>query len=188
MVKINTNTIQSAKTTANSIRQRESQYILLKKTEQLPIEELNVDGKVWGYGVYPDSKYFTHVKVGKKNDSKYNREILTFYDKNNNMINRIFVGNNINKQRAVPVCMSDIDIMDETRYHTGLCELDRVFGGGIVKGSLVLIGGSPGIGKSTLLLQICDYLGEKLRIFKRKSPGGAVIFSAFSCDFVESLV
>ncbi len=72
--------------------------------------------------------------------------------------------NNINKQRAVPVCMSDIDIMDETRYHTGLCELDRVFGGGIVKGSLVLIGGSPGIGKSTLLLQICDYLGEKLRI------------------------
>ena len=98
MVKINTNTIQSAKTTANSIRQRESQYILLKKTEQLPIEKLNVDGKVWGYGVYPDSKYFTHVKVGRKNDSKYNREILTFYDKNNNMINRIFIGNNINKQ------------------------------------------------------------------------------------------
>ncbi|WP_443964267.1 ATPase domain-containing protein, partial [Ruminococcus sp.] len=49
---------------------------------------------------------------------------------------------------------------NEVRYATGLKELDRVLGGGLVKGSLVLLGGEPGIGKSTMLLQICQYLGE----------------------------
>lgn len=49
---------------------------------------------------------------------------------------------------------------NEIRYATGLNELDRVLGGGLVKGSLVLLGGEPGIGKSTLLLQICQHLGE----------------------------
>ncbi len=49
---------------------------------------------------------------------------------------------------------------DEVRYSTGLSELDRVLGGGLVKGSLVLLGGEPGIGKSTMLLQICEFLGE----------------------------
>ena len=54
------------------------------------------------------------------------------------------------------------DIGDDTdvRYNTGIGELDRVLGGGLVKGSLVLLGGEPGIGKSTLLLQICQFLGE----------------------------
>lgn len=47
---------------------------------------------------------------------------------------------------------------DEVRYSTGLTELDRVLGGGLVKGSLVLLGGEPGIGKSTILLQICKTL------------------------------
>lgn len=50
---------------------------------------------------------------------------------------------------------------DEVRYSTGIGELDRVLGGGLVKGSLVLLGGEPGIGKSTLLLQICEYLGKE---------------------------
>ena len=50
------------------------------------------------------------------------------------------------------------------RYHTGLKELDRVLGGGIVRGGLMLIGGDPGIGKSTLLLQICEHLGSTLKI------------------------
>lgn len=55
--------------------------------------------------------------------------------------------------------IGDIDgSYDEVRYSTGLSELDRVLGGGLVKGSLVLLGGEPGIGKSTILLQICKTL------------------------------
>ena len=58
--------------------------------------------------------------------------------------------------------IGDVEIdRDEVRYKTGLNELDRVLGGGLVKGSLVLLGGEPGIGKSTLLLQICQHLGEE---------------------------
>lgn len=52
----------------------------------------------------------------------------------------------------------------EVRYTTGISELDRVLGGGLVKGSLVLVGGDPGIGKSTLLLQICSCLSEGKKI------------------------
>lgn len=57
--------------------------------------------------------------------------------------------------------ITDVDAAaDETRCKTGLNELDRVLGGGLVKGSLVLLGGEPGIGKSTMLLQICQFMGE----------------------------
>ena len=59
-------------------------------------------------------------------------------------------------RKAVPI--SDVETTDELRFHTGMGELDRVLGGGAVKGSLVLVGGAPGIGKSTLMLQICDSL------------------------------
>ena len=57
-----------------------------------------------------------------------------------------------------PKAMSEVETTDELRFATGMGELDRVLGGGAVKGSLVLVGGSPGIGKSTLMLQICDSL------------------------------
>ena len=55
---------------------------------------------------------------------------------------------------VTPVFLKDIEVNSEERILTGSTELDRVLGGGIVKGSLVLIGGDPGIGKSTLLLQV----------------------------------
>lgn len=54
--------------------------------------------------------------------------------------------------------LSEIEGGDEIRFSTGMDELDRVLGGGAVRGSLVLVGGAPGIGKSTLLLQICQYV------------------------------
>ena len=60
--------------------------------------------------------------------------------------------------------IGEITCDGEIRYKTGLGELDRVLGGGIVKGSLVLLSGDPGIGKSTILLQICQYLGQTLKI------------------------
>lgn len=60
--------------------------------------------------------------------------------------------------------LAEIDIDDDVRYKTGIGEFDRVLGGGLVKGSIVLLGGAPGIGKSTLLLQICQYLGEEYSI------------------------
>lgn len=63
------------------------------------------------------------------------------------------------------VSLSGVDTdQDDVRYSTGVKELDRVLGGGLVRGSLVLIGGEPGIGKSTLLLQICQFLGENYTI------------------------
>ena len=59
---------------------------------------------------------------------------------------------------ASPMNMSEVSIKSEERIPTGIGELDRVLGGGIVTGSLSLVGGDPGIGKSTLLLQVCRNL------------------------------
>ncbi len=60
--------------------------------------------------------------------------------------------------------LDEVDIANEIRYSTGMNELDRVLGGGAVEGSLVLVGGAPGIGKSTLLLQICSCLCAERRV------------------------
>lgn len=58
------------------------------------------------------------------------------------------------------VVIDEINETSEIRYDTGISEFNRVLGGGLVKGSLVLIGGDPGIGKSTILLQACKFLSE----------------------------
>lgn len=64
------------------------------------------------------------------------------------------------RSRAVPSVLADITIREDDRVSTGIKELDRVLGGGIVQGSMTLVGGDPGIGKSTLLLQVCRNLSE----------------------------
>ena len=65
------------------------------------------------------------------------------------------------EKRQEPVILKDISLSEDERQTTQIGELDRVLGGGIVQGSLVLVGGDPGIGKSTLLLQVCRNLAEK---------------------------
>ena len=60
--------------------------------------------------------------------------------------------------------LEEIGADSDVRYDTGIGELNRVLGGGLVKGSLVLLGGEPGIGKSTILLQICQFLGQERSI------------------------
>lgn len=65
---------------------------------------------------------------------------------------------------AQVVPLADVSADDEARSRTGIGELDRVLGGGIVPGSLVLVGGDPGIGKSTLLLQVCRQMARMKKI------------------------
>ncbi len=64
-------------------------------------------------------------------------------------------------EMSAPVSIDEISLEDEDRLIVGIGELDRVLGGGIVPGSLTLVGGDPGIGKSTLLLQVCKQLSDK---------------------------
>ena len=87
----------------------------------------------------------------------------------NSMTEQVSAGKGSKSSRSTAVSkkalpLSQIDDSDEIRFSTGVGELDRVLGGGAVKGSLVLVGGAPGIGKSTLMLQICQQLGQFSRV------------------------
>ncbi len=76
--------------------------------------------------------------------------------------------------RATAKPISEISFESEPRYKTGIKELDRVLGGGIVKGSVALISGDPGIGKSTILLQICKNIEKGLRVLYVSGEESAV--------------
>jgi DNA repair protein RadA/Sms len=76
-------------------------------------------------------------------------------------------GNGFRLREAKAVAYQEIESQDDTRIASGVTEFDRVLGGGIVPGTLVLLGGDPGIGKSTLLLQVAD---------KLSASGAAVLY------------
>ena len=68
------------------------------------------------------------------------------------------------EDRKLPKKITELDVTEEIRFSTGISEFDRVLGGGAVEGSLVLVGGAPGIGKSTILLQMCGKIGSEKTI------------------------
>ena len=75
-------------------------------------------------------------------------------------------------RRNAPKRIRELDDAEEIRFSTGVSELDRVLGGGAVRGSLVLFGGAPGIGKSTLLLQICGNLKQQTVLYVTGEESG----------------
>lgn len=92
------------------------------------------------------------------------REWNTFVEEN---VDKKAIGkgrHNEDSQASRPYKLSEIDMQEKERIRTHFPELDRVLGGGIVPGSLVLVGGDPGIGKSTLLLQVCRNLADGMTV------------------------
>lgn len=67
-------------------------------------------------------------------------------------------------RNSEPVRISEVDTTETNRYSSGFGELDRVLGGGVVAGSMVLVGGDPGIGKSTILLQVCANIAKNRKV------------------------
>ena len=96
------------------------------------------------------------------------------------------------KEAKEPAVLSQVSLSKEDRVMTRIGELDRVLGGGIVPGSLTLVGGDPGIGKSTLLLQVCQQLAEQNRkvlyISGEESLKQIKIRAMRICDFKDSLL
>lgn len=83
-------------------------------------------------------------------------------------------GASLKKAISAAKTLNSVDASEEERFKTGIKELDRVLGGGIVKGSVVLLSGDPGIGKSTILLQVCSKLEKSLDILYVSGEESAV--------------
>ena len=88
-------------------------------------------------------------------------ELNSFYEEKEQNINARDIGK---KERVKPKSLNIIESKEDVRIDTGYGELNRVLGGGLVKGSLVLVGGEPGIGKSTLILQLCNKISNRGKV------------------------
>jgi len=106
---------------------------------------------------YETAKWYGKCPSCGEWDSLNEEQIITETSKNRSSKNHT-------STYGAPLRLSQIDSSSELRYNTGISELNRVLGGGLVKGSLVLLCGDPGIGKSTILLQICEILSKKLSV------------------------
>ena len=91
------------------------------------------------------------------------REVATMTEAPADKIKRTSGIKGLSTGEAKPTKLKDIELSGEDRIVTGIEEFDRVLGGGIVPGSLTLVGGDPGIGKSTLLLQVCKFVSDQSR-------------------------
>ena len=92
------------------------------------------------------------------------REWNTFVEEKVTPMSSASVSVGKSSQELEIVSLSEIKTDEQARVETGMKELDRVLGGGIVPGSLILVGGDPGIGKSTLLLQVCQKLSNEKNV------------------------
>lgn len=123
------------------------------------------------------------------------------------VVKRVTAGANKDRRIQIePTKLSNVNCDTDERFSTSFCELDRVLGGGIVVGSLVLVGGDPGIGKSTLLLQMCKELAsrhknvlyisgeESLKQIKMRasrlsySEGDLLLLSETNLDLIEDAI
>lgn len=104
---------------------------------------------------YESAKWLGQCPACKAWNSMVEEKVTTKVNKSSS------AGSSLTK--ATPKKLSTVTFQEDERILTGIGELDRVLGGGIVKGSLVLVGGDPGIGKSTLLLQMCRCLSGRLK-------------------------
>ena len=110
-------------------------------------DECGNESAKW-YGKCPScNEWGTLIEEIVRSESKTTKNSVSVIDKGLNILK-----------------LDQIDSSTEFRFNTGISELNRVLGGGLVKGSLVLLSGDPGIGKSTLLLQICNYLSKDLSV------------------------
>lgn len=100
---------------------------------------------------YESAKWYGKCPSCNEWDSLNEEQIIVAPSKARNVLNH---------SQGKALTLSQIDSSTELRYDTGVKELNRVLGGGVVKGSLVLLCGDPGIGKSTILLQICESLSK----------------------------
>jgi DNA repair protein RadA/Sms len=117
--------------------------------------------------------YSTPRWIGKCPDcDEWNTLIEEIIDKDKRTSNR---STSLLKQSANLKSISDINQTDSIRFKTGITEFDRVLGGGVVTGSVILIGGDPGIGKSTLMLQIANNLETKKILYVSGEESGIQI-------------